>query len=94
MTLQEVYEASDIIKGLVDPHANIIFGMITDQNMEDEVRVTVVATGLTGGESVVSQSLDQILQGALDSSESNSSMPGFLQRIARFFSNLFGGGRN
>ena len=54
----------------------------------------MVATGLTGGESVVSQSLDQILQGALDSSESNSSMPGFLQRIARFFSNLFGGGRN
>ena len=92
VTLQEVYEASDIIKGLVDPHANIIFGMITDQNMEDEVRVTVVATGLTGGESVVSQSLDQILQGALDSSESNSTMPGFLQRIARFFSNLFGGG--
>lgn len=94
VTLQEVYEASDIIKGLVDPHANIIFGMITDPSMEDEVRVTVVATGLTGGESVVSQSLDEILQGALDSNEPTSTMPSFLQRIGRFFSNLFGGRRN
>ncbi|MDE2886467.1 MAG: cell division protein FtsZ [Chloroflexota bacterium] len=94
VTLQEVYEASDIIKGLVDPHANIIFGMITDPSMEDEVRVTVVATGLTGGDSVVSQSLDEILQGALDTEDTGSTMPGFLQRIARFFSNLFGGRRN
>lgn len=94
VTLQEVYEASDIIKGLVDPHANIIFGMITDQNMEDEVRVTVVATGLTGGENVVSQSLDELLQGALSSDGLNSTMPGFLERIVRFFSRLFGGSRN
>lgn len=90
VTLQEVYEASDIIRGLVDPNANIIFGMITDENMEDEVRVTVVATGLTGGEHVVSQSLDSILQTALEPS-SEVELPGFMQRIGGFFSGLFGG---
>ena len=90
VTLQEVYEASDIIRGLVDPNANIIFGMITDENMEDEVRVTVVATGLTGGENVVSQSLDSILQTALEPG-SEVELPGFMQRITGFFSGLFGG---
>lgn len=89
VTLQEVYEASDIIRGLVDPNANIIFGMITDENMEDEVRVTVVATGLTGSENVVSQSLDSILQTALDPG-AEAALPGFMQRIGDFFTGLFG----
>ena len=91
VTLQEVYEASDIIKGLVDPHANIIFGMITDENMEDEVRVTVVATGLSGNDGVAPQSLDDLLQDVLETTEVTSTTPGFTQRIARFFNRLFGG---
>ncbi len=45
LTLHEVTEASSIIQGVADPEANIIFGSVVDQTMEEEVLVTVIATG-------------------------------------------------
>ena len=45
LTLYEVNEAAEIIKKMVDPEANIIFGAVIDDAMEDEVRITVIATG-------------------------------------------------
>jgi len=44
--LHEVNEAVSIIENMVDEDANIIFGFVNDENMGDELRVTVVATGL------------------------------------------------
>jgi cell division protein FtsZ len=46
LTLLEVKQAADVISRTVDPEANIIFGMVTDPKMEDEVRVIIIATGL------------------------------------------------
>ncbi|ADG82997.1 cell division protein FtsZ [Thermincola potens] len=43
--LFEVNEAAEIIAKAADPEANIIFGAVIDDNMQDEVRVTVIATG-------------------------------------------------
>lgn len=43
--LFEVNEAAEIIAQASDPDANIIFGAVIDENMQDEVRVTVIATG-------------------------------------------------
>ncbi|MBC7344208.1 MAG: cell division protein FtsZ [Clostridia bacterium] len=43
--LFEVNEAAEIIAAAADPEANIIFGAVIDENMGDEVRVTVIATG-------------------------------------------------
>lgn len=43
--LFEVNEAAEIISQAVDPDANIIFGAVIDEDLEDEVRVTVIATG-------------------------------------------------
>ncbi len=43
--LFEVNEAADIISQSVDQEANIIFGAVIDEQMEEEVRVTVIATG-------------------------------------------------
>lgn len=43
--LFEVNEAAEIISQAADPDANIIFGAVVDENLEDEVRVTVIATG-------------------------------------------------
>lgn len=43
--LFEVNEAAEIISQAADPEANIIFGAVIDENLEDEVRVTVIATG-------------------------------------------------
>ncbi|MBE3587817.1 MAG: cell division protein FtsZ [Thermoanaerobacteraceae bacterium] len=43
--LYEVNEAAEIIFQAADPEANIIFGAVIEEHMEDEVRVTVIATG-------------------------------------------------
>jgi cell division protein FtsZ len=46
--LLEVNEAAAIISDAVDPEANIIFGAVIDEQFQDEVRVTVIATGFDG----------------------------------------------
>lgn len=46
MTLAEYDEAVSIIHNMADEDANIICGMVTDEEIEDGIRVTVVATGL------------------------------------------------
>ncbi|MGQ9498021.1 MAG: cell division protein FtsZ [Desulfotomaculales bacterium] len=43
--LFEINEAAEIIAQAVDPEANIIFGAVIDESLNDEVRVTVIATG-------------------------------------------------
>lgn len=45
LTLFEVNQAAAIIKETAHPDVNLIFGAVIDQNMVDEVRVTVIATG-------------------------------------------------
>ncbi|MCR6516458.1 MAG: cell division protein FtsZ [Clostridium sp.] len=41
----EVYEAADVVRESVDADANIIFGAVIDENLNDEIRITVIATG-------------------------------------------------
>jgi cell division protein FtsZ len=48
MTMDEVTEASSFIKEEVHPSAEIIWGMVFDDSMDDEIRVTVIATGIGG----------------------------------------------
>src|SRR3954469_2546092 len=43
--LFEVNEAAEVIHGVAHPDANIIFGAVIDDDMGDEVRVTVIAAG-------------------------------------------------
>ena len=43
--LDEVYEAANMVKELVHPDANTIFGATFDDSLGDEIRVTVIATG-------------------------------------------------
>jgi cell division protein FtsZ len=45
LTLFEVNEASSIIKEVAHEDAQIIFGSVIDENMQAEIRVTVIATG-------------------------------------------------
>jgi cell division protein FtsZ len=47
--LFEVNEAAEIVQGAADSNSNIIFGAVIDDRMEDEVRVTVIATGFDHG---------------------------------------------
>lgn len=52
MTLAEYDEAVSIIHNMADEDANIICGMVYDQEAGEEIRVTVVATGLSGESSL------------------------------------------
>ena len=45
LTLDEVTKAANLIHGVVDYSANIIFGACIDESVQDEVEVTVIATG-------------------------------------------------
>ncbi len=44
--LDEVDQASSLIAKTVHPDATIIWGVQLDENLEDEMRITVIATGL------------------------------------------------
>jgi cell division protein FtsZ len=50
--LFEVNEAAEIIHSVAHPDANIIFGAVIDENMSDEVQVTVIAAGFERWEGV------------------------------------------
>ncbi|WP_300346956.1 cell division protein FtsZ [Clostridium sp.] len=43
--LLEINEAAEIVQEAADPDANIIFGTVIDENLKDEIRITVIATG-------------------------------------------------
>ena len=45
MTMHEIDEAAKTITDAVDPDANIIFGAVLDEALEDDLVITVVATG-------------------------------------------------
>ena len=47
--LFEVNEAAGIIQDAADANSNIIFGAVIDEEMGEEVRVTVIATGFDHG---------------------------------------------
>ena len=56
MTLFEVDEAANRIREEVDADANIIFGSTFDQNMEGNMRVSIVATGIDANVSALPRS--------------------------------------
>jgi len=43
--LFEVNEAAELVTQAADQDANIIFGAVIDESLEDEIRITVIATG-------------------------------------------------
>ncbi|KPK24207.1 MAG: cell division protein FtsZ [Dehalococcoidia bacterium SG8_51_3] len=82
LTLFEVNEAADVIRQAVDPEANIIFGVAHDPEMDNDVRITLIATGfvaklgLTGA--AQEDELTQLLKGI--KSEDELDVPSFLRR--------------
>ncbi|MEQ8819094.1 MAG: cell division protein FtsZ [Sumerlaeia bacterium] len=47
MTLQEVSEATELVQASADPEAEIIFGAVIDESLNDTMRVTLIATGFS-----------------------------------------------
>ena len=52
LTLFEINEAAEIIHQAADVEANIIFGANIDEELGEEVRVTVIATGFPAAHSI------------------------------------------
>jgi len=55
MTLQEVNEALTLVHDAADPDAEIIFGSLIDDNIQDEVKITIIATGFVSRDTKVRQ---------------------------------------
>jgi len=82
LTLFEVNEAAEIIKQAVDPGANIIFGVVQDPSMGEEIRITLIATGFASKLGLAGVSREdeftQLLKGL--KSEEELDVPAFLRR--------------
>jgi len=93
LTLAEVNKASEAIQELVAPDANIFFGMVTDPKMEDEVRVTIIATGFptmdTMNSSREEDLAELIASGAItgETRELEIDLPPFLRKSSSFARN-------
>lgn len=74
MTMHEIDEAAKAITDAVDPSANIIFGAVLDETMDDEIKITVVATGFDGSRRPLRR---PVLAGAEGEDEAKPERPSF-----------------
>lgn len=80
-TLHEINEAASVISKMVDPEANIIFGLVKDPGLDDEVRIILIATGFvpkTGDTAPRDENLRPIFRGLAD--EHQLDVPTILRR--------------
>lgn len=81
LCLLEISEAADLVQKSVDADANIIFGAVIDEKLENEIVITVIATGFT--KSFQHMELDSIVGEALknatvsQNNQSTTSSSGF-----------------
>ncbi|PKB68659.1 MAG: cell division protein FtsZ [SAR202 cluster bacterium Io17-Chloro-G3] len=81
LTLHEVHEAAAMIAQVVDPNANTIFGVVKDPRLEDEVKITIIATGFPTTEHLISEGDVAYSQlGLADLGEDELDIPPFLRR--------------
>ncbi len=55
VTLNEINEAAEIITDGSHPDATILFGAVVDESLDEEIQVTVIATGFRSQEAVEAQ---------------------------------------
>ncbi len=53
MTLNEIYDISNQVKNEISESAHIIFGCLIDEQLGDEIRITIVATGFPAASDMV-----------------------------------------
>ena len=60
LPIDQVHEAADLMREIVDPNCNIIFGASIDESLDDTVEITVIATGFKDGGNAMLENSDQI----------------------------------
>jgi cell division protein FtsZ len=95
LTLYEVNNAAEIIRQAVDPQAVVIFGVVMDPNMGDDVRLTLIATGFQSKEERAGDAKDneltKILRGI---GEDELDMPSYLRKEKAYQSLRVSSGSN
>jgi cell division protein FtsZ len=76
LSLFEIHEAAETVAEAADPDANIIFGAVIDENLKEESRVTVIATGFDKKTSTRKE--DAVLRPVLN--DTDIDIPAFLRR--------------
>ena len=75
LTMYEVDEAAKIISSAADQDANIIFGAVIKEDLADQVRITVIATGFDETRSRIAQmrpsSMRQVVSGVISEPTKN-----------------------
>lgn len=59
LSLYEVHEAAEIVSAASDPDVNMIFGSVINEDLKDEILVTVIATGFDNAEKKQQQNIPQ-----------------------------------
>lgn len=85
LKLSELHEAAEVIQRVVDPDANIIFGLTTDLKMQNEIKLVLIATGFPTEESFQGsqEHLPALLQDALAGDDAQVDIPPFLRHRPR-----------
>ena len=85
LKLSELHQAAEVIQRVVDPDANIIFGMTTDMKMENEIKLTIIATGFPTSETLEEREdqVTRMLHDALSKDEAELDLPPFLRRFSK-----------
>ena len=85
LKLSELHEAAEVIQRVVDPDANIIFGMVSDSKLENEIKLTIIATGFPTSESMQEseEHIADMLRDALSGDGSQLDVPPFLRRYSK-----------
>ena len=84
LSLDEVVMAADLVRGVIDYSANVIFGACIDENMSDEVEVVIIATGFNNQqigteEAETSSQQASLLAKKIDMVNANANAPVFAQ---------------
>jgi len=80
MTLNEINEATTLIQKEAHEDANIIWGMVIDEAMQEEIRVTVIATGFGKAEEKLATRFKKVAPISFSTKE-NRDIPAFLRRV-------------
>jgi cell division protein FtsZ len=81
LTLYEVSDAAKVIGEAVDPEANIIFGVNINPNMNNEVKLTLIATGFASRDQISGTAREKEINRVLKNlkSEADLSVPAYMR---------------
>ena len=79
--LNEVSEAATLIQQVIDPSAHVIYGQTIDDNMNEELKITVIATGFAAQQTGIASATAAKPLNVFESQADESNVPPLLRTI-------------